>query len=334
MEAIGVGLVGTGFAAQMRADALKMHDRVLFQGVAGNDLDRSQAFSDRFEVRAFPDISSLLAADQIDLVIIANQNHHHAAVAKAALEAGKHVVVEYPLALDWTEAKALQRLAQERDRLLHVEHIELLGGWHQALRDQLAQVGQPRLVRYATIQSKRPAPDHWTYRLAEFGFPFVAALSRIHRLTDVLGAVTAVQGQAQFFPKALSSPSNSFKTCICTAQLIFAQGTIAIVTYAKGEDLWRSERLMEIQGDRGTLRFDEEVGTLITEAGETIVDLGGRRGLFAKDTAAIVEFLLEGKALYVNLEASLYALKVANAIQRSAATGQTIVLDVLDSEMG
>ena len=267
-------------------------------------------------------------------MIIANQNHHHAAVAKAALEAGKHVVVEYPLALDWTEAKALQRLAQERDRLLHVEHIELLGGWHQALRDQLAQVGQPRLVRYATIQSKRPAPDHWTYRLAEFGFPFVAALSRIHRLTDVLGAVTAVQGQAQFFPKALSSPSNSFKTCICTAQLIFAQGTIAIVTYAKGEDLWRSERLMEIQGDRGTLRFDEEVGTLITEAGETIVDLGGRRGLFAKDTAAIVEFLLEGKALYVNLEASLYALKVANAIQRSAATGQTIVLDVLDSEMG
>ncbi len=326
MEAIGVGLVGTGFAAQARADALKRHDRVSFQGVAGSDPDRTQAFADRFEVRAFPDIPSLFAADHIDLVIIANQNHLHAAVAKAALEAGKHVVVEYPLALDWTEAQALQRLAQERDRLLHVEHIELLGGWHQALRDQLPQVGQPRLVRYATLQVKRPAPDHWTYRLAEFGFPFVAALSRIHRLTDVLGAVTAVQAQAQFFPKGSALPCNEFKTCICTAQLIFAQGTIAIVTYAKGEDLWRSERLMEVQGDRGTLRFEEEVGTLITEAGETIVDLGGRRGLFAKDTAAVLDFLLEGKALYVTLDASLYALNVASAVQRSAATGQTIVL--------
>ena len=322
-----VGLVGTGFAARKRAEGLSQSDRAELVGVCSRSLERTQSFAQDFETQAFPDLEALLATT-VDLVIVANRNVDHADAVRLALKHHKHVVVEYPLALYWGAAEELAHLAQQNDRLLHVEHIELLGGWHQSLRQQLPHLGTPRFVRYATLQSKHPAPDHWTYRLREFGFPFVAALSRIHRLTDAFGTVSAVQAQAKFFPALESHEArrNLFTTCICTAQLFFEQGTLAIATYGKGENIWRSERLMEVYGDWGTFRLENDTGTLFKEEGEMPLDVGGRTGLFREDTEAVLDHLLEGKPLYVSLESSLYALKVATAIERAAATGQTMVM--------
>jgi biliverdin reductase len=329
-DMLKVGIVGTGFAAKARGKAVQAaQQRAKLVGVCGGDPQRTQAFAEEFGVSAYTDLTTLLDAQDPDVVVIAHRNVHHATAARQALEANKHTVVEYPLALYWVQGKELQQLAQQRNRLLHVEHIELLGGWHQTLRQYLPSLGYPRFVRYATLQSKHPSPDHWTYRLREFGFPFVGGLSRIHRLTDVLGEVSAVQAQAQFLPalSPLETSRNAFQSCICTAQLFFKQGPLATITYGKGQHIWRSERLMEVYGDEGTLVFDGDRGTLFNAGGETPLDVGGRTGLFVKDTEAVLDYLQEGKPLYVSLEASLYALKVATAIERAAATGQTIVID-------
>ena len=70
---------------------------------------------------------------------------------KAALEADKHVVVEYPLSLDLAQAEALIALADERQRLLHVEHIELLGGLHYATKEHLPRIGTPLYANNRTI---------------------------------------------------------------------------------------------------------------------------------------------------------------------------------------
>lgn len=68
--------------------------------------------------------SMLQAAQQpdIDLVVIATPNDTHAALADAALRAGKHVVVDKPFTLTLDEAKALGELAQRHGRLLSVFH--------------------------------------------------------------------------------------------------------------------------------------------------------------------------------------------------------------------
>ena len=55
--------------------------------------------------------------------------------------------------------------------------------------------------------------------------------------------------------------------------------------------------------------------------------IGSRRGLFAKDTAMVLDHLTIGTSLYVTSEASLYTLKVADAAQQSAASGNTIKID-------
>lgn len=54
-----------------------------------------------------------------------------------ALEAGKHVCIENPLALDAVEARNLYDLADKVDRTLHVQHIELLSFQHQVLREKI-----------------------------------------------------------------------------------------------------------------------------------------------------------------------------------------------------
>ena len=55
--------------------------------------------------------------------------------------------------------------------------------------------------------------------------------------------------------------------------------------------------------------------------------IGSRRGLFAKDIAMVLDHLTIGTPLYVTPEASLYSLKVADAAQQSAASGNTIKID-------
>lgn len=319
---IRFGLIGTGYAAKLRAETLNTEPRSQLVAVAGHRPETTQEFSQIHRAIALDRWQDLVQRSDLDGVIICTINRDHGAICRAALEAGKHVVVEYPLALDANEAVALIGLARSRQRLLHVEHIELLGGVHQALKAALPQVGEVFAARYATLSPQHPAPPKWTYQPDLFGFPLVGALSRLHRLIDLLGPVEQVFCQARFWPPQASQ----YTSCLCQAQLTFQNGVQADVVYGKGERIWRSERSCLIQGSDGALVFEGDRGLLITPAGEAELPVGGRRGLFAKDTVMVLDYLTTGTPLYVTPEASLYTLRVADAARRSAATGQPIHL--------
>ncbi len=328
LRPLQVGLVGTGYAAKWRSQALQTEPRATLAAVSGHSLATTQAFSETYGADAIEDWTELVQRSSLDLVIVATINSDHGAIVRAALEADKHVVVEYPLALKGDEATELIALAKARHKLLHVEHIELLGGMHQALKATLPTIGKPFYARYATIKPERPAPDRWTYHHDLFGFPLVGALSRLHRLTDLFGEVATVSCEAQFWDvDGNVAPAAGYATCLCTAQLRFKGGLLATVVYGKGEALWQPERKMEVHGDQGALVFDGDQGTLIQTNGSQAIEVGTRRGLFAKDTAMVLDYLIDGTPLYVTSDASAYTLKVAEAAQRSAKTGQTMTLE-------
>lgn len=326
-RSLRLGLVGTGFAAKLRTEALATEERAQVYAVTGHQPAKTQAFATTHNI---PEIETswqaLVQQPELDGVFVCNVNCDHGAVVRAALEAGKFVVVEYPLALSVNEAAALITLAEHKGLLLHVEHIELLGGLHQAMLTHLPQVGKPQYVRYCTAAPQRPAPPKWTYHPKLFGFPLMGALSRIHRLTNLFGAVDTVACQLQS-ASAETTESGYCSQYRCVAQLRFRSGVVAEVLYAKGEQTWRSQRWMEVEGDRGALVFDRDQGTLLTTAGESAIAVGARRGLFAKDTTAVLDALLEGKPLYVTPQESLYALQVAAAAETSARTGQTVPVE-------
>ena len=317
-----VGLVGTGYAAKLRAQTLLSDERSDLVAVVGNEPLKAQAFARDFRCKLLASSQQLIEQEDIDLVVVSNVNSEHGTVARAALEADKHVVVEYPLSLDLAEASELIDLAKSKNKLLHVEHIELLGGLHQALKQHLDKLGKIFYVRYSTIKPEHPAPRKWTYSHALFGFPLMGAISRLHRLTNLFGEVMAVNCHNRFWEKEVEF----YQSCFCTAQLNFTSGLLAEVVYAKGETMWEKERKFEVHGENGGLIFNSQEGFLINSQETTPIEVGSSRGLFAKDTSMVLDYLFDGTPLYVTPEESLYALKVADAARQSAETGITITV--------
>jgi biliverdin reductase len=318
---IKAGIVGTGFAAKLRAETLQSDQRSHLMAVSGHTPETTQEFASTYKAVAVETWQQLVEHPDLDLVIISTINRDHGAIAQAALNANKHVIVEYPLSLHPAEAESLIALAEAKGKLLHVEHIEILGGLHQALRQSLPEIGNVFYTRYVTIFQQRPAPKRWTYSHEQFGFPLSGAVSRIHRLTDLFGKVASVSCQSQFW-----EDGDYYTSCLCTAQLRFVSGLIAEINYGKGAAFWQNLRNFEVHGDQGTLFFEGEKGSLIRGEEKTPVEVGGRRGLFAKDTEMVLDYLVEGTPLYVSAAASCYALKVADAARQSAETGKVVNL--------
>jgi biliverdin reductase len=316
---IKVGIVGTGFAAKLRAEMLSADPRSRLVAVAGRTPEKTEAFCQAFSAETAVSWRKLVEREDLDLVIVCTVNRDHGAIALAALENGKHVVVEYPLSLEVAEAERAIELATKYQKLLHIEHIELLGGLHLAIKESLPLVGKVFYARYVTVTPQRTVPQRWTYQHSLFGFPFVGALSRLHRFTDLFGEVAGVNCHSQFW----DTQPDFYTACLCNAQLHFASGVLAEIVYGKGEVFWQSENVFSIYGEQGTLVFTPESGQLIQGESRQAIPVGTRRGLFAKDTDMVLEYLFNGSPLYVKNTSSLYALKVAEAAARSSASGQT-----------
>jgi biliverdin reductase len=318
---VKVGIVGTGYAAKKRAEALQQDDRAEFKLVTGNQPEKIAEFCQKYDVSAVDSWQQLVNRSDLDLIFICTINSEHAAIARAALEADKHVVVEYPLALNPKEARDIIELAQQKGKLLHVEHIELLGGVHQTIDRYLPELGNISYARYATIAPQRPVTNRWNYHYQMFGFPFVAALSRIHRLTNLFGTVATVTCQSRFWD---APEIGYFTACLCQAQLRFTNGLLADVIYGKGEAFSHGYRNFEVHGDRGTLIFEGEQGTLMRGKEKIPLEISNRKGSFDRDTQIVLDNLLEGKPLYINPNASCYALEIADGARRSSVEGKTI----------
>lgn len=326
-QPVRVGIVGTGYVAKLRAETLLGDERSTLVAVVGNTLGRTKAFAKDHQTEAMSSWQDLVERLDVDLVAICTVNQEHGAIARAALKSGKHVIVEYPLSLDVVEAEELITLSKAQNKLLHVEHIELLGGMHQALKQHLSLVGQVFYVRYNTINPQHPAPRKWTYNHELFGFPLIGALSRLHRLVDLFGEVLTVNCHNRFW----QTETEYYQGCFCVTQLSFSSGLLAQVIYGKGETLWQPERKFEVHGENGGLIFDGDRGVIVNSGETTPIEVGSRRGLLALDTSLVLNHLIHGTPLYVTPEQSFYTLKVADAARRSAETGQTIILaDSLD----
>lgn len=107
-------IVGTGFMGRVHLDALRRLG-VHVAGVVGSSRERAAASG---LAPAFDSFEAMLADTRVDVVHITTPNHLHHAQAKAALEAGKHVVCEKPLAMSSEQSADLLETA-ERSGLVH-----------------------------------------------------------------------------------------------------------------------------------------------------------------------------------------------------------------------
>src|SRR6266850_2837126 len=113
-----MGLVGVGAAAQIsHIPALLKSEGVELVALCDRDPEKAARVAQKFQVpRHVSRIDALLADDNIDAVDICTPNFLHAPMAIAALEAGKHVLCERPLARGAAEASEMMKAARKAER--------------------------------------------------------------------------------------------------------------------------------------------------------------------------------------------------------------------------
>ena len=138
------GLVGYGSAGQtFHAPVLSAVPGLQLAAVASSQPHKVHA--DWPGVAVVPDAAALVDRPDIDLVVVATPNAQHHPVAKAALEAGKHVVVDKPFTLDVAQARELELLSRRNNRMLSVYQNRRFDADFLTLKDLLAggELGRP-----------------------------------------------------------------------------------------------------------------------------------------------------------------------------------------------
>ncbi len=120
---LGIGIIGTGGISRAHVQGYQnMPDQARIVAVADIDPQRARDAAAEWGVEhVFTDYRDLLALEAVDAVSVCTFNQAHRAPTIAALEAGKHVLVEKPLAATLDDAAAMARAAQGAKGLLMVE---------------------------------------------------------------------------------------------------------------------------------------------------------------------------------------------------------------------
>lgn len=214
MLTLKAGVIGVGHLGQHHARLYASLPGSTLVGVHDRDAARARTIADRHGAKVFDTPEGLLSG--VDLVSVAVPTSDHYAVAKACLAAGKHVLVEKPIAVTPAEARELVALAEARGCRLQVGHSERFNPVMQAVRPH---IGRPAFIE--------------CHRLSAFGergtdVDVVLDLM-IHDLDLVLsfspGPVEEV--------RAAGVPVLSSNVDIANARIMFRSGCVANLTSSR-----------------------------------------------------------------------------------------------------
>ncbi len=213
-EKIKLGIIGVGHMGQYHVNVARQLSEAKLIGIYDADPDRAKVIADKYETKFYPEISHLLK--EVDAVVIAAPTFLHHQISKEALQAGKHVLVEKPIAESVEQAKELVSLSQKNNLILQVGHVERFNG---AILELGKIVDSPMLV-----ESRRLAP--FNTRIRDVG---VVLDMMIHDIDIVLNLVKSdVVGLSAMGAKIVSNHED-----IASVILKFKNGCIASINASR-----------------------------------------------------------------------------------------------------
>jgi predicted dehydrogenase len=255
-EPVTVGLVGAGSASRAY---LRTLDSLVGTGVAlaGPVYDRNASRRDELLARR-PSTTVVDALDEVlesdaSLVVITTPPASHAELSRLMLEAGKHVLVEKPLADDMDEATALVDLARERDRLLVIAPFVQLSPAFVMLREMCRDgvLGEVHSARgmYGNTGSSWAS---W-YHTAGVGPLGDLATYNIKSLAVLLGAIETVQAWSTTSTMPRELPDGVTPTDPDTVHVMLRHAGGATSTVMASHAVWAYRRpALELYGSEGT----------------------------------------------------------------------------------
>jgi predicted dehydrogenase/threonine dehydrogenase-like Zn-dependent dehydrogenase len=237
--ALRVGVVGVGnFARGTLLPLLKSLDDVEIVSVCARSGASARSVGDRYRIaHVTTDWSELVRAEDVDAVVIATPHAEHAEMTAAALEAGKAVFVEKPLAVDYD---GLERVASCRGGLLLVGHNRRFAELSRRLRQA---VPPPSAVHIRVAAGPLPS-GHWLEDPSHGG--------------RVLGEISHFVDLAVFLARDLpASVDAAAVDGSVTALVRFPNGSAATIAYGVGRTAGLAKERVEILGADGAAVLDD-----------------------------------------------------------------------------
>ncbi|MEO0544558.1 MAG: Gfo/Idh/MocA family oxidoreductase [Pseudomonadota bacterium] len=262
-------IVGCGFVADYYMTTLENHRSLKLAGVYDVDPKRLTQFSQHYRVHAASSFDDVLAEPSIEAIAVLTTPETHFDLAKAALEAGKHVYCEKPLAMSIEEAKALVRLADQKRLVLGGAPANRFSDAYGATRKLIERgdIGAPKLV-YAQMEDGPVFRDNWqTWRSVsgapwpgkhefEIGCTLEHSGYALSWLIELFGPIETMTGTSAtfFMDKGVDIAPEKMAPDFSTACLIFQSGVVARLTNGLSAP---KDRSLTIMGERGTITVDD-----------------------------------------------------------------------------
>lgn len=274
----GIALVGCGYVADFYLKTLENHPELRVVAVYDRDPERGARFATYHALHLAGSLAEILADPRVEILVNLTNPASHFEVSKAALEAGKHVYTEKPLAMTFPEAEALVDLAEARGLGLSAAPCGVLGEAAQtlgrALRKQ--EIGRVRLVYaelddgpihltdYRAWRSDSGAPWPWKDEL-EVGCTLEHAGYYVTWLTAFFGPVTRVTSFASCLipDKKTDVPLDRRAPDFSVACVELASGVVARLTCSIFAP---NDRRLRVIGDEGVLEVEDcwDYGSAVT----------------------------------------------------------------------
>jgi predicted dehydrogenase len=268
VDAVKIGVIGCGKISGIYLENAAVFDDVEVVACSDLVLERAEEQAEAFGVPKACTPEELLADGEVEIVLNLTVPVVHAEVSMAALQAGKHVYTEKPLAVSLEEGRRMLEVAGERGLLIGCAPDTFLGGGLQTCRKVMDEgiIGEPVAVTAFMLnhgpEDWHPNPDFFYQPGA--GPMFDLGPYYLSTLTTLMGPVRRVTGTARVtFPERLITSQPLAGTSITVNTPTHVAGVMdfesgAVGTLVTSFDVWsENQSRIDLYGTEGTLSLPD-----------------------------------------------------------------------------
>lgn len=330
MVKLGVGVVGCGNIAKVHLEQLVKQQDAALVGICDIVPEKVSQVSAQYDVPGYTSYDELLARPEVDAVLIATPNYHHREATLQAFAAGKHVLVEKPMARTVRECDEMIAAAEAAGRKLGVGHVLRLMEPFSRVLELIASgdFGRPRAIEMSRRSWwRKGGPETWrSHRELMWGLLYEWTIHELDFMRAVCGDVAEVQAVVETLVHAERDAEDTDLVI-----LRFQSGALGLLRSSTTCTIPRSDGM--VQCERGTIAWDwpkQRIEYRLADQSEPTVlqsdvgsfDVGG----YGREQRAFIEWVLFDRVPVVGNRDGRAAIEICEAAYLSAQRRAPVAL--------